>query len=90
MTFQDRLVPGPLSDNSHGANRRRREETICPRCSIKFGTASSSQWIVFASLLVLLVGLSELAWRIGLAIEQEEVGRGQGTAAREIRGTGFV
>jgi hypothetical protein len=32
-----------------------------------FGRLSSSQWIVFAVLLVLLVGLSELAWRMGLA-----------------------
>jgi hypothetical protein len=27
----------------------------------------SSQWVVFAVLLVLLVGLSELAWRMGFA-----------------------
>ena len=32
-----------------------------------FGRLFSSQWIVFASLLILLVGLSELAWRMGLA-----------------------
>lgn len=32
-----------------------------------FGRLFLSQWIVFAVLLVLLVGLSELAWRMGLA-----------------------
>jgi hypothetical protein len=32
-----------------------------------FGQFFSSQWIVFVSLLVLLIGLSELAWRLGLA-----------------------
>jgi protein-S-isoprenylcysteine O-methyltransferase Ste14 len=32
-----------------------------------FGRFLSSQWIVFASLLILLVGLSESAWRMGFA-----------------------
>ena len=32
-----------------------------------FGRLFLSQWIVFAVLLVFLIGLSELAWRIGLA-----------------------
>jgi hypothetical protein len=32
-----------------------------------FGRLFLNQWIVFAVLLILLVGLSELAWRIGLA-----------------------
>jgi hypothetical protein len=32
-----------------------------------FGRISASQWIVFASLVILLVGLSELGWRIGFA-----------------------
>jgi len=32
-----------------------------------FGRLSSSQWIVFVVLVILLVGLSELAWRIGIA-----------------------
>src|SRR5438132_14088272 len=32
-----------------------------------FGHLFSSQWIVFAVLVILLVGLSELAWRMGLA-----------------------
>src|SRR4029453_12868791 len=32
-----------------------------------FGRFFSSQWIVFGVLLILLVGLSELGWRIGLA-----------------------
>src|SRR5215472_3094266 len=31
------------------------------------GRISSSQWIVFLALVILLVGLSELAWRLGLA-----------------------
>jgi hypothetical protein len=56
-----------------------------------FGRLFSSQWIVFASLLILLVGLSELAWRMGLAsIEPEEAGSGQGQRHGEIRGVGFV
>jgi hypothetical protein len=37
-----------------------------------FGRFFSSQWIVFASLLILLVGLSELAWRIGLACSRKK------------------
>ncbi len=37
-----------------------------------FGRLFSSQWIVFASLLILLVGLSELAWRIGLASSRKK------------------
>ena len=32
-----------------------------------FGRLFLSQWIVFASLVILLVGLSELAWRMGFA-----------------------
>lgn len=32
-----------------------------------FGRITSSQWIVFVALVILLVALSELAWRIGLA-----------------------
>jgi hypothetical protein len=32
-----------------------------------FGRLFLSQWIVFAVLLVLLVGVSELAWRMGFA-----------------------
>jgi hypothetical protein len=32
-----------------------------------FGRVSSSQWIVFLVLVILLVGLSELAWRLGFA-----------------------
>jgi len=37
-----------------------------------FGWLFSSQWIVFAVLLVLLVGLSELAWRMGLACSRKK------------------
>src|SRR2546430_2311690 len=32
-----------------------------------FGRITSSQWIVFVALVILLVALSELAWRKGLA-----------------------
>src|SRR4051794_41689568 len=32
-----------------------------------FGRTSSRQWIVFGVLVILLVGLSELAWRMGFA-----------------------
>jgi hypothetical protein len=32
-----------------------------------FGQLFSSQWIVFVALVILLVGLSESAWRLGLA-----------------------
>jgi hypothetical protein len=32
-----------------------------------FGRISSSQWIVFLALVILLVGLSELAWRLGFS-----------------------
>src|SRR6478609_1590691 len=37
-----------------------------------FGRFFSSQWIVFAVLLVLLVGLSELAWRMGFASSRKK------------------
>src|SRR3954471_17337259 len=37
-----------------------------------FGRFFSSQWIVFVSLLILLAGLSELAWRMGLASSRKK------------------
>src|SRR6476661_8825272 len=37
-----------------------------------FGRFFSSQWIVFATLVILLVGLSELAWRMGFARVQNK------------------
>ncbi|HJY54225.1 MAG TPA: hypothetical protein VKD89_09390 [Candidatus Udaeobacter sp.] len=37
-----------------------------------FGRLFSSQWIVFLILVILLVGLSELAWRIGTARGQKK------------------
>jgi len=37
-----------------------------------FGRLFLSQWIVFAVLLILLVGLSELAWRMGLACSRKK------------------
>src|SRR5260370_38584400 len=43
------------------------KEIINPMLDQIFGRLFLSQWIVFAVLLVLLVGLSELAWRMGLA-----------------------
>src|SRR4029077_7096536 len=36
------------------------------------GQFFSSQWIVFASLLIVLVGLSELAWRMGSACSRKK------------------
>ena len=39
-----------------------------------FGRFFSSQWIVFACLVILLVGLSELAWRMGLACSLKKSG----------------
>ena len=32
-----------------------------------FGQMFASQWIAFVGLVILLVGLSELAWRMGIA-----------------------
>ena len=32
-----------------------------------FGRIFASQWIVFLGLVILLVGISELAWRVGFA-----------------------
>jgi hypothetical protein len=37
-----------------------------------FGRMFASQWIVFVGLVILLVGLSELAWRMGLASSREK------------------
>src|SRR5207237_2588828 len=37
-----------------------------------FGQLFSSQWIVFVAVVILLVGLCELAWRIGLAGSQKK------------------
>ena len=37
-----------------------------------FGRLSSSQWVVFLILVILLIGLSELAWRIGTARGQKK------------------
>ena len=55
-----------------------------------FGRFFSSQWIVFAVLVILLVGFSELAWRIGVASSGKKSGRGQGQRHRKIGGAGFV
>ena len=51
-----------------------------------FGRFFSSQWIVFAVLLVLLVGLSELAWRMGFASSRKksEADRGSGTVRSAV------
>jgi hypothetical protein len=51
-----------------------------------FGRLFSNQWIVFAVLLVLLVGLSELAWRMGLACSRQksEVDKDSGTVRSAV------
>jgi len=51
-----------------------------------FGRFFSSQWIVFGVLLVLLVGLSELAWRMGLACSREtsEADKASGTVRSAV------
>jgi hypothetical protein len=51
-----------------------------------FGRLFLSQWIVFAVLLVLLVGLSELAWRIGLArsTKKSEADKESGTVRSAV------
>ena len=51
-----------------------------------FGQFFSSQWIVFASLVILLVGLSELAWRMGLAYSRKksEADKGSGTVRSAV------
>ena len=47
-----------------------------------FSRIFSSQWIVFVTLVILLVGLSELAWRIGLARSRRK--------SKESKDTGTV
>jgi hypothetical protein len=51
-----------------------------------FGRLFLSQWIVFAVLLILLVGLSELAWRIGLArsTKKSEADKESGTVRSAV------
>jgi hypothetical protein len=51
-----------------------------------FGRLFLSQWIVFAVLLVLLIGLSELAWRTGLAgsRKKSEAEKDSGTARSAV------
>ena len=51
-----------------------------------FGRFVSSQRIVFASLVILLVGLSELAWRMGLAYSRKksEADKGSGTVRSAV------
>ena len=51
-----------------------------------FGRFLSSQWIVFASLLILLVGLSELAWRMGFASSRKksDADKGSGTVRSAV------
>jgi len=51
-----------------------------------FGRLFLSQWIVFAVLLVLLVGLSELAWHMGLAgsRKKSEADKDSGTARSAV------
>ena len=51
-----------------------------------FGQLFSSQWIVFAVLLILLVGLSELAWRMSLACSRKrsEADKDSGTVRSAV------
>ena len=51
-----------------------------------FGQLFSNQWIVFAVLVILLVGLSELAWRLGLARsrKQSEADKDSGTVRSAV------
>jgi len=51
-----------------------------------FGRLFLNQWIVFAILLVLLVGLSELAWRMGLAFirKKPEPDKSSGTVRSAV------
>jgi hypothetical protein len=51
-----------------------------------FGRLFLSQWIVFAVLLILLVGLSELAWRMGLACgrKKSETDKDSGTVRSAV------
>ena len=51
-----------------------------------FGRTSSSQWIVFLVLVILLVDLSELAWRLGFARSRKksEEEKGSGTVRSTV------
>ena len=51
-----------------------------------FGQVFASQWIVFVALVILLVGLSELAWRMGLAQSRKksEAGKDSGTVRSAV------
>ena len=51
-----------------------------------FGRFVSSQWIVFASLVILLVGLSELAWRMGFSSSRKksDADKGSGTVRSAV------
>ena len=51
-----------------------------------FGQLFSSQWIVFVAVVILLVGLCELAWRIGLAASRKksEADRDSGTVRSAV------
>jgi len=51
-----------------------------------FGRLFANQWIVFAVLLIFLVGLSELAWRLGLALgrKKSEADKESGTVKSAV------
>src|ERR1700757_2501920 len=51
-----------------------------------FGRLFSSQWIVFLILVILLIGLSELAWRIGTARgpKKSDAGKDSGTVRSAV------
>ena len=51
-----------------------------------FGRMFLSQWIVFLTLVILLVGLSELAWRMGFArsLKKSEADKDSGTVRSAV------
>ena len=55
-----------------------------------FGRFFSSQWIVFANLVILLVGLSELAWRMGFASSRKKSEADKDSGTVRSAGTGSV
>ncbi|MFZ0916826.1 MAG: hypothetical protein WAN04_08020, partial [Candidatus Udaeobacter sp.] len=66
------------------------KRTITTMLDQIFGRMFASQWVVFVGLVILLVGLSELAWRMGLASSTEEIGSGQGQRHSAVCGAGSI
>ena len=61
MTLQDRLVPGPLSDQNARPTVIVAKKQLSQMLDQAFGQLFLNQWVVVAVLLILLVGLSKLA-----------------------------